>query len=178
MQHERRACVAEESDPPQRQYSPKAGTRRTAPSAAALLRPAPQRFGERVSTTRVMVSPTTSMRAIRQAGPRLGGGLMRVSSACQLAARAFRCRYQKASEIVRRSLGRASGATALAGSERTRPTQPPLRVLRPIPCGIPRRHREVARTLGHAAAGAARTSGGLRNGPRPAGAAAGRRVIA
>ena len=63
------------------------------------------------------------------------------------AARAFRCRYQKASEIVLRSLGELQD-DALAGSERTRPTQPSLRVLA-IPCGIPRDILEAARTLRH-----------------------------
>jgi hypothetical protein len=63
------------------------------------------------------------------------------------AARAFRCRYQKASEIVRRSL-RELPSDALAGSERTRLMQSSLRVLA-IPCGIPRDILEVARTLRH-----------------------------
>jgi len=62
------------------------------------------------------------------------------------AARAFRCRYQKANEVVRQSLS----ALPNDGS--------PLRVLA-IPCGIPRV--------------TARTPGVLRNGSRPAGTAAG-----
>jgi len=63
------------------------------------------------------------------------------------AARAFRCRYQKAREIVLRSLGELPNE-GLAGSERTPPTQSSLRVLA-IPCGIPRDILDVACTLQH-----------------------------
>ena len=63
------------------------------------------------------------------------------------AARAFRCRYQKAREIVLRSLGELPNE-GLAGSDRTQPTQSSLRVLA-IPCGIPRDILEVVRTLQH-----------------------------
>jgi SAM-dependent methyltransferase len=79
------------------------------------------------------------------------------------AARAFRCRYQMASEIVLRSLGELvneasaesettrptqSSLSVSAGSDRTRPAESSLRVLA-IPCGIPRDILEVTRALQH-----------------------------
>ena len=148
MPHERRASVgAEESDPSQRQYSPQAGTRRTAASAALyyvlrlsdLAREGIDNSGSYRFADHIYVG--------RPAGRTPLGRWIDARLLGMPAARAFRCRYQKAREIVLRSLGELPNE-GLAGSERTRPTQSSLRVLA-IPCGIPRDILEVARTLRH-----------------------------